>query len=39
MIEVRLRDAVDGLVVTQPVLVTVSGDTIVTALVVRTPTP
>ncbi|MFT5353603.1 MAG: hypothetical protein ACI9KE_000803 [Polyangiales bacterium] len=35
LIEVRLRDAMDGLVVTQPVLVTVSGDTIVTALISR----
>lgn len=35
LIEVRLRDAMDGLVVTQPVLVTVSGDTVVTALISR----
>ena len=35
LLEVRLRDARDGLVVAQPVLVTVSGDTIVTALISR----
>lgn len=35
LLEVRLRDAMDGLVVTQPVLVTVRGDTLVTALISR----